>query len=355
MNAGIINKQDKIRGSLIGGAAGDALGYAIEFSKENEIFAQYGKDGITEYKLDTFSRKAIVSDDTQMTLFTAEGLLEAKSDSRPHDYVKLAYFDWLLTQNYTYSDYRNGKARSQNGLNSWLLDVPELFSRRAPGGTCLSALSYPKKVDDYLKEPVNDSKGCGGIMRVAPVGLMYNTGISGEADICDVDIEGAYVAAITHGHPLGYMPAAVVAHIISRLVYGPEMPLKDIVIEAKVTCQKIFAGTEYLDYMSDIIDKAMELSENNEADLDNIHALGEGWVAEETLGIALYCALKYKDDFSKALAVSVNHKGDSDSTGAVVGNILGALIGYDAIDKKWKENLELHDEIIKMADNLCQE
>ena len=68
-------RRDKIRGCLIAGAAGDALGYAVEFKGEKSIFALYGKSGITEYDIDSQTKKAIVSDDTQMTLFTAEGLI----------------------------------------------------------------------------------------------------------------------------------------------------------------------------------------------------------------------------------------------------------------------------------------
>ena len=102
-----------------------------------------------------------------------------------------------------------------------------------------------------------------------------------------------------------------------------------------------------------MIDRAVALSENKKRDLDNIHQLGEGWVAEETLGIALYCSLRYQDDFSAGMIAAVNHKGDSDSTGAVTGNILGALVGYEAIDEKWKNNLELADVILEMADDLC--
>ena len=75
-------------------------------------------------------------------------------------------------------------------------------------------------------------------------------------------------------------------------------------------------------------------------------------MAEEALGISLYCALKYQDDFSAGIIASVNHKGDSDSTGAITGNILGALLGYDAIDEKWKEKLELKDVILEISDDL---
>ena len=84
-------------------------------------------------------------------------------------------------------------------------------SRRAPGNTCLSALQQQKNgnndTEDFIREPQNDSKGCGGIMRIAPLALRYP-----RADIEELDREGAQIAAITHGHSLGYMPAAVLTH-----------------------------------------------------------------------------------------------------------------------------------------------
>ncbi|MBP3633765.1 MAG: ADP-ribosylglycohydrolase family protein [Oscillospiraceae bacterium] len=66
---------DRVKGSLIGGAVGDALGYAVEFSPLSAIREKYGPEGITQYELDPESGKALISDDTQMTLFTANGLL----------------------------------------------------------------------------------------------------------------------------------------------------------------------------------------------------------------------------------------------------------------------------------------
>ena len=107
----------------------------------------------------------------------------------------------------------------------------------------------------------------------------------------------------------------------------------------------------------DLIDKAIELSENDLDDLENIRYLGEGWVAEETLAIAVYCALKYSNDFEKAIVASVNHSGDSDSTGSVTGNILGAYLGLSAIPQKYLDKLELKDVITEIADDLyndCQ-
>lgn len=191
-------------------------------------------------------------------------------------------------------------------------------------------------------------------MRIAPVALRYRPRKSYHGSLEQLDMEGAQIAAITHGHSLGYMPAAVLSHIISRILMdGKNRALKDIVAEARDTIAKIFAGDFHLKELIRIINLAMELAQNDENDLDNIHRLGEGWVAEETLGIAIYCSLKYSTDFSAAMIAAVNHKGDSDSTGAVTGNIVGALIGYDAIEEKWKKDLELHDVILEMAHGLC--
>lgn len=346
---------DPIRGCLFGGAVGDALGYAVEFIEDYAIFKRYGAEGITEYTLDKVTGKALISDDTQMTLFTANGLLVG--DTRgcmrgiqgwPRGYVAMAYQDWLYTQTGSYEN------RAERGYNqrSWLCDVPELYARRAPGNTCLSALSEATRaghVDDYIANPKNNSKGCGGVMRIAPLALNYQMAIE------TLDMEAAQIAAITHGHSLGYMPAAILCHIINRIVFPGEkkMTLREIVVEAKKTAEKLFEGDKHLKELTDIIDHAIVLSENDIDDLENIRALGQGWVAEETLAIAIYCSLRYENDFSSGIIAAVNHSGDSDSTGAVTGNILGALIGYDAIEDKWKKDLECADIIIEMADDIC--
>ena len=69
--------RDRIRGCLIGGAAGDALGYPVEFDKLAKIKKEYGDNGITKYTVNFNTGTAVISDDTQMTLFTADGILSA--------------------------------------------------------------------------------------------------------------------------------------------------------------------------------------------------------------------------------------------------------------------------------------
>lgn len=348
---------DAIRGSMIGGAIGDALGYEVEFSHESEIFRRFGPRGIQMYAIKHPGEKARISDDTQMSMFTAAGLLfgDTRGSMRgirgePRSYVAMAYQDWLLTQEMTYTEAQKERQDGKRRTVSWLLDVPELYARRAPGNTCLSALRSAQLISDYIARPCNTSKGCGGVMRVAPLGLSY-----GDLGIEEVDREAAQLAAITHGNSLGYLPAAVLVHIIHRIVFPrEELTLKQIVEEARDTVRKLFPEDSNMDALCRIINLAIALSENKKDDLDNIHALGEGWVAEETLAIAIYCSLKYQNDFDRAITVSVNHNGDSDSTGAVTGNIVGALLGYAAIDEKWKKDLELIDVILELSDDLCR-
>lgn len=350
---------DKIRGSLIGGAVGDALGYAVEFLRDYQIFERYGENGITEYSL--VNGVAPISDDTQMTLFTANGILVGETrlamrgiGGNPSAYVPSSYQDWLITQETDFEQGKKTKRYYKGRGMSWLLDVPELYSRRAPGHTCLSALKMRNKGydDDFLNSPINNSKGCGGIMRIAPLGLHYEPHSYEWLSV--LQKTAAELSAITHGHDLGYIPSAVLVQIINQIVYPlEEKSLKQIVIDAKDTAMELFKDKQHVQDLGILIDKAIYLSENDIDDLENIRELGEGWVAEETLAIAIYCSLKYQNDFSEGIIAAVNHSGDSDSTGAVTGNILGALLGYNSIDDKWKDKLELKDVILEMADDLC--
>ena len=338
--------RDKYRGCLIGGAAGDALGYPVEFMKASSIYGRYGNEGITCYDLD--GDNALISDDTQMTLFTATGIMLGATRGGirgiagpPWGYIHYSLRDWYRTQTERYP-------LSEDLRYSWLDDIPELFSRRAPGSTCLSVLSSEKA--GSVDSPINDSKGCGGVMRVAPVGLYF--GDKKYHSVEEIDRIGAEAAALTHGHPLGYIPAAALVHIIA-LVSHSDMPLRSAVDDMLKAIPSEFPADRFTEYFISIISYACDLAASSRiSDIEAIEKLGEGWVAEEALAIAVYCALRYHDDFDQALIAAVNHDGDSDSTGAITGNILGACLGFNAIPEKYIEHLELRDLIIEIADDL---
>ena len=166
----------------------------------------------------------------------------------------------------------------------------------------------------------------------------------------------AEAAEITHQHPLGYIPAAMVAHIIYRLATNGHPTRQDFigyVREASEAITKMFPKYQFdTQYMGELAGKAISLAGNDKTDVENIEAIGGGWTGEEALAIALYCATRHFDNFEEALIAAVNHAGDSDSTGAITGNILGAAIGYEAIPKSFLDDLELHDIILHMADDL---
>lgn len=342
---------DKFRGCLIGGAAGDALGYTIEFFDENFIFAKYGVDGVTCYH--PLKGLARVSDDTQMTMFTATGLLFGTTrgcmrgimGSYP-SYIAGAYREWYKTQIESY-EHCNRKF-----ITSWLMNVPEMFADRGPGVTCMTSIDAG--CYGTVEKPINDSKGCGGVMRVAPISLYF--GDSRLAPLA-IDLMGADAAALTHGHEMGYIPAAMLVHIVRLVSHNNEITLKDAVLDSKTAMEMLFPDARNLPGFMKLIDEAVALSESDITDLDAIHKLGQGWVGDEALAIAIYCALKHSDDFDKALIAAVNHNGDSDSTGAITGNILGAYLGLSRIPKKYTDNLELVDVLTELADDLyydCQ-
>ena len=342
--------QDRIRGSLIGGAIGDALGYPVEFIYSfEEIQARYGERGITRLDIKQHwledaeqAGKAVVSDDTQMTLFTANGLLNAKKQGILLKYgICRAYIEWYLTQ--------IGK-KSPKYRDCWISNVPELNHRRAPGNTCMSSLD-----DIYRgKDPMNNSKGCGGVMRIAPIPL-YAT-VQDRMSIEEADHLAGDAAEITHQHPLGYISAALMSHIIYRLALDidpTQDSMKRYIMEGVAEMRKQYkAYHNDVERMAELAERAIFLLDNGKTDLENIGRLGEGWTGEEALAIALYCALKHFDSFEEAMIAAVNHGGDSDSTGAVTGNILGAAVGYEAIPQFYKDDLEMHDLILHMADNL---
>jgi len=334
------------RGCLLGGAVGDALGAPIESLHLEEIERIYGKEGIRDYAT-AYGKIGAITDDTQMTLFTAEGMLSARityaHTGHDPDFFRAAstsYLRWLATQE------NAGRPDVSRDKPSWLLQQRKLFSRRAPGTTCLSAL---QSLRGRNSRAANDSKGCGGVMRSAPIGLYFAHELIRGRDrtqiISQIFNTATDLASITHGHPTGCLPAGVFAVIIALLVSENSLP--DSVKAAKEELKQHPSHKETLT----AIERAEKLAHARPREQSALREMGKGLVADEALAISLYCALT-AEEFSDALLLAVNHSGDSDSTGSMTGNMLGAIRGEEAIPRKWLAPLELKEIIEGVADDL---
>ena len=140
-----------------------------------------------------------------------------------------------------------------------------------------------------------------------------------------------------------------------RIIYGNYSDLKKLIADLITQMRKEIRGYKHKEEFCDLMDEAVELAENDKSDVENINSLGKGWIAEEALAIAIYCACKYQNEPIKGIIAAVNHDGDSDSTGAIAGNILGAWNGISAFDEYWINNLELKDVILEIADDLSED
>lgn len=327
-----LTPRERARGCLLAGACGDALGAPVEFLADREIRARFGPGGIRDLA-PAYGKVGAITDDTQMTLFTAEGLLRAhlrwlaEGVSEPAAALRSAYLRWLTTQG---DRPPPGVAFREDG---WLLGLRELHDRRAPGNTCLAALTG--SADLFAR---NDSKGCGGVMRAAPAGLVAWPERAFElGDAC---------AAVTHGHPTGRLAAGFLAAAVAVLSTGQD--LAAALDEATALLRERSSHGETL--------RAVEAA-REEAAAGRCGAvparLGAGWIAEEALAIAVWAVLA-ADDLEGAVVLAVNHGGDSDSTGSIAGNLAGTMLGEAAVPARWLDPLELRAEIAQLADDLVE-
>ncbi len=336
--------ETRVEGSLLGGAVGDALGLPVEFMRMDQIHNRFGSRGLTDYPANS-AHPAAFSDDTQMTLWTAEGLIRAQQRHhnaeggcwQPLGAINGSYMRWFLTQKSGVVPV-GSEIDGEQWHSGWMIDERGLWARMAPGNTCLSALRVGGLGTRY--DPINDSKGCGGVMRSAPAGLV------GLDDKAAYEL-GCDLAALTHGHPAGYIAAGALSLIINRICAGDALePAVNSAIDA------IEADEPRGRICAELLRTAKQLADSGLPSYRIVEQLGEGWVAEEALAIAVYCALAV-DNFREGVLLAVNHSGDSDSTGSIAGQILGATLGADAaIPTEWTDGLALRPVVERVAGDL---
>ena len=306
-----IDIADRIWGGFLGGAIGDALGEPIEFLSREERLQRWGHTGVQGFvHPDGMGR---FTDDTQMTLFTAEALIRHAQNGEPLLIaLHKAYLRWLTTQKLP------SRIPPDAYLNEgFLLDEPILHQRVGPGRTCLRALM---EATDLGMPVVNDSKGCGGLMRVAPIGFWAGLH-QADWDLRRTFTVASQAAQLTHGHPCGYLSAGFFATLIREVATGAH--LNDAVTETQLILEKL---GETGATIRQLILRAQELAVKEALWEQAIKELGAGWVAEEILAIVVYLGLT-APDFRTGIFQAANHPGDADSVGAIAGQLLGALHG----------------------------
>jgi ADP-ribosylglycohydrolase len=303
----------------------------VEFAERDELLRLRGTGGIRGFLAD--DGRGRITDDTQMTLFTAEGMIRArvrfagKGICHEATVIDHAYSRWLETQGLE-------SARWRWDADGWLIGRTELHASRAPGETCLSGLRAPRQ--GTIDAPLNQSKGCGAVMRAAPIGMV--PGWSSETRFR----LGAEAGALTHGHPTGYLASGFLAATVGALLEGTA--LRAAIAEAR----KELIGYQGHEEVLRAVDAALaNASRHGLPDMAQIEAFGGGWVAEEALGIAIWVALA-TEDVGDGLAAAVTHSGDSDSTGAIAGNLLGAALGVQAVPLELIEGL-VEREVVELV------
>ena len=313
------------RASLFGGAIGDTLGAEIEFWSLDRIRQRF-PNGVDEM-LAHDGRIGSITDDTQMTLFTAEGLLRARTRGmtkgicHPPGVVHHALMRWFTTQ---------GEAPRRDVDRTGLVLDRRLHVRRAPGTTCLDALGHCQRFGDPA---TNGSKGCGTIMRVAPVALLAH--YAGDRERL-----AAETSALTHGHGTAQEAASAWAAILSLVLNGASVRDAATDVLGRYSGETAVALTAALSAPEDGMPETVE-------------TLGGGWTAEEALSIALYSCL-VASSLESGLKIAVTHSGDSDSTGAIAGNLLGLMYPDEVMAHPWRREIECADLINRLARDLAE-
>lgn len=336
---------DHYSGCLLGGAVADALGAAAQGMSQNDIHEHFGPDGLRDYAK-VFGREGAFTAHTQLVLFTAEGVLRAKVKAEELTLplsivppVYNAYQRWLATQDGLCD------ASQYNGLGGGhLIQAPELYQERHAEACCLEALTNGRL--GQPESPINDSRGCGAAVRMAPLGLFFcSESIFRRLDPATIDQTvfalGCQLAALTHGHPDAFLAAACQALLVFRLIRGDE--LYDAVQNTLVVLGQYPRHEPCRNRLEDALIGVHDCESPGSAKCMS---------ASQILAQAIRCALDAHGDFSRGVLAAVNLGGPSAGRSALAGQLLGAWLGRGTIPVSWLQRLELHDLISEISDDL---
>lgn len=309
--------KDSIKGCLIGMAIGEAIGLSVKSMNYKEILDRFGENGIERFQTNIFG-KVSIGLKSQIVLSSAFGLLRSVT---------------------------RGNMRGIGGAPENSICGDERDSKR-------------------------NTDCCKGIVWSMPIALL-SAGYAARGErfysIPEMSSAATMVAQSYITNPLDFLPAAMLAYLLYSLIPmsadTASEEFEQIVQEAIDSLDYVFPS-EFDDakqHLAQLTEKAVVLTKNESSDVENIQCLGMGKTAADAWAIALYCTLRYKDNMQNAIAASVNHDGDSDSIGFICGSIMGAIYGYEAVNrqclfcpkgKDFENVFKYSDSLLNIADDL---
>ena len=343
----MISKLQAYRGCLLGLAIGDAMGYPVDTKTWKQIQEEYGPYGLMGY--DLRNGYAEVSSHSQLAAFSCNGLLLGLTRGQVYGkmapfvrYVALAQQEWAVGQ-------RRYDQPSRN--HCWVFRIPEMRHRHCTDTRMVETLNRGKL--GSLEDPVNRYDTPASLASAIAAGIFADPGrLKAE----ERDRLGAECVALTHGHPLAFLPGAMVAHLISACLRHPEKPLKMLIRGALKSLQEHFVR-EYPREVSQItalVEQAVSLAEERLVQPYEAMERLKCDTGAEVLAGALYAALFCEDDFDNAMIIAVNHSGRSAAVGSLAGAILGARMGEEALPEFYMDGLYIADALRDLADDLAQ-
>lgn len=346
-------KIDQLRGCFLGAAAGDALGGCVREHTLEQIREEFGPEGIQGYYTD--NGYAEISAHTQLALFTANGLLYGATRGAMRGvmapyvgYLELAYGDWLSTQSYRRTGFRDGKPQGKHCC--WLCWEEGLHRRHNPDRATLLALESGKT--GTMDEPISAARSAAALSRSFPIGLYADPRRMERREAIRL---GAESAALTHGDPMGFLPAAYLAGVMVSLCHEKPESFRSFWQKAIKDTEELFA-TQYPRQIKAISQALSQAEALADGELSPQEAL-EQLHPEDASGVlagAMYITLKFPTDFDRGLVAAVNHSFDSAALGTVAGALLGAAVGTEGIPEFYLEPLELQEVMTELADDLFQ-
>ncbi len=288
-----------VTGSVLGTSVGDALGLSCEGlskKRQRKMFPD-----IDKYHF--FFGNGMVSDDTEHTLLVGEALLE--SGGNPLIFLKK--FAWKL--------------------RFWVMALP--------AGIGFATLKACIKLWIGFGGDKSGvwSAGNGPAMRSPIIGVMFGENTDKMKEMVRLSTR------ITHTDPKaewGAQAAALAAYMASK--YGNKKISPDDFV--KELAQLL--GEEAGEFLS-LVEKAAESAKNSEATEEFARKMGlekgVGGYIYHTMPVVLQSWLLNQGNFKKGLQDVIRCGGDTDTTGAIIGGILGAGTGEKGIPKEWLDNL----------------